>query len=137
MKKLFLSLAVIMICNLASAQQKVYCELLGHSKIFGPKLTVTIDFGQNQWQNNKLVDESGKALSFNSMIDAMNFMGKLGWEFEHAYVVTIGSGSSAQNVYHWLLSKYIIEEERIDEGLTTKAQHKAALKQSEQKESEE
>lgn len=137
MKKLFLLLAVIMVCHFASAQQKVYCELLGQSKIFSSKITVTIDFGQNQWQNNKLVNENGKALSFNSMIDAMNFMGKLGWEFEHAYVVTVGNGSSAQNVYHWLLSKYIDEEERIDEGLTTKSRHKTALKQSEQRESEE
>ncbi len=35
------------------------------------------------------------------MVDAMNYMGKRGWEFEQAYVVTIGN----QNVYHWLLSK--------------------------------
>ena len=44
------------------------------------------------------------------MVDAMNYMGTLGWEFEQAYVVTIGGGGSASNVYHWLLSKYVGEE---------------------------
>lgn len=43
------------------------------------------------------------------MVDAMNFMGTLGWEFEQAYVVTVGGGTSSQNVYHWLLSKYVGE----------------------------
>lgn len=43
-----------------------------------------------------MVDETGKNIVFNSMVDAMNFMGKLGWEFEQAYVVTMGG----QNVYH-------------------------------------
>ena len=40
----------------------------------------------------------------------MNYMGTLGWEFEQAYVVTLGSGAGASNVYHWLLSKYVGEE---------------------------
>lgn len=96
MKKLFLSLVMLMACNFATAQHKVFCELLGHGKLFSTKVTVTVDFGQNQWQNNKLVDETGKNIVFNSMVDAMNFMGKLGWEFEQAYVVTMGG----QNVYH-------------------------------------
>lgn len=35
------------------------------------------------------------------MVDAMNYMGALGWEFQQAYVVTTGQ----QNVYHWLMRK--------------------------------
>lgn len=58
----------------------------------------------------------------------MNFMGELGWEFEQAYIVTIGSGTSAQNVYHWLLSRYLSDEEAIDAGLKTKAAYKAEAK---------
>lgn len=128
MKKLFLLFVAAFIFHVANAQQKVYCELLGQGRLFSSKVTVTVDFGQDQWQNNKLVDENGKKIVFNSMIDAMNFMGKLGWEFEQAYVVTAGSGASAQNVYHWLLSKYITEGDAIDEGIQTKSQYKAAVK---------
>lgn len=84
------------------------------------------------FSNQTLVDENGKNLSFNSMVDAMNFMGELGWEFEQAYIVTIGSGASAQNVYHWLLSRYISEEEAVGAGLKTRTAYKAEIKASQQ-----
>lgn len=88
---------------------KIYCELLGTQALLSKKVTVSVDFGQRSklFSNDTLVDENGKAIVFNSMVDAMNYMGSLGWEFEQAYIVTIGSGSSATNVYHWLLSKYV------------------------------
>lgn len=75
-------------------------------------MTIQVDFGQETklFSNNTLVDDKGEAIVFNSMVDAMNYMGKLGWEFEQAYVVTLGSGASGSNVYHWLLSKYIGED---------------------------
>ena len=57
-----------------------------------------------------MVDADGKVQEFNSMVDAMNYMGTLGWEFEQAYVVTMGSGAGASNVYHWLLSKFVGED---------------------------
>ena len=40
-----------------------------------------------------------KQLIFNSMMDALNFMSKNGFEFVDAYAIT----SSNQNVYHYLL----------------------------------
>ena len=57
-----------------------------------------------------MVDADGKVQEFNSMVDAMNYMGTLGWEFEQAYIVTMGSGAGASNVYHWLLSKFVGED---------------------------
>lgn len=101
--------------------RKVFCELVGTGKLMSSKIVVSVDFGQetNFWtgaSKQYLVDENGKAKTFNSMVDAMNFMGKLGWDFEQAYVVTSGQ----QNVYHWLLSKQISKDEELKEGLTTK-----------------
>ena len=95
----------------ASAQSKVYCELLGTQKFLSTKVTVSVDFGQERkfFGDNRMVDANGKVQEFNSMVDAMNYMGTLGWEFEQAYVVTVGSGAGASNVYHWLLSKYVGE----------------------------
>ncbi len=95
---MFISMGVV-----AQKPYKVFCELLGTGKLFSNKVTVTVDFGQETsfWfgsSNQYLVDDNGKAIKFNSMVDAMNYMGKRGWEFEQAYVVTIGN----QNVYHWL-----------------------------------
>lgn len=99
---------------------RVYCELLGTTKFLSQKCNVSVDFGQNPYENSRLVDENGKSITFNSMVDAMNYMGELGWKFEQAYVVTV----SSQNVYHWLLSKDISDDEAISSGFKTKAQLK-------------
>lgn len=116
-------LSLIVLMNLAFtvyAQEnihRVYCELIGLGKFMSSKVVVTVDFGQDDhgW-DARIVDEKGKSISFNSMVDAMNYMGKLGWEFEQAYVVT----ESKQNVYHWLLGKDISDNEVINEGLKTR-----------------
>lgn len=81
-----------------------YCELLGIEKFLSTKVTIQLDFGQEKkfWVDTRVRDEqTGKIRVFNSMIDAMNFMGDDGWEFVQAYVITIAQ----QNVYHWLLKK--------------------------------
>lgn len=112
MKKLLFTIAFSLVAFcLANAQGKVYCELLGTQGLLTKKVTVSVDFGQQSklFSNETLVDEQGKVIVFNSMVDAMNYMGRLGWEFEQAYVVTIGSGTSSSNVYHWLLSKVVDE----------------------------
>lgn len=36
-----------------------------------------------------------------------------GWEFVNAYPITIGN----QNVYHFILKKYVANDEEIKEGL--------------------
>lgn len=113
MKKIFLSIAFFLIALFVSnAQGKIYCELLGTQQFLSKKVTVQVDFGQQSkfFSDNRLVDEKGEVIIFNSMVDAMNYMGTLGWEFEQAYVVTVGTGSGASNVYHWLLSKFVGEE---------------------------
>ncbi len=81
-----------------------YVQIVGTSKIFSTKLTIQIDFGQKTkffttGKETVLKDEDGKAVDFNSMIDALNFMSKNGFEFVNAYVITI----SNQNVYHYML----------------------------------
>ncbi len=113
MKKILLSITFFLIALFAAnAQGKIYCELVGTQRLLSTKVTVEVDFGQQSkfFADNRLVDEKGQVVVFNSMVDAMNYMGELGWEFEQAYVVTFGSGSSSSSVYHWLLSKYVGEE---------------------------
>jgi hypothetical protein len=82
----------------------VYSELVGTQKFLSTKVTIAVDFGEakNMWKDNRVKDEiTGKVQVFNSMVDALNYMGEDGWEFVQAYIVTIGQ----QNVYHWLLKK--------------------------------
>lgn len=82
----------------------VYCELVGSQKLLSTKVNVSVDYGQERsfFQDMRMKDEeTGKAQSFNSMVDALNYMGNFGWEFVQAYIVTTGQ----INVYHWLLKK--------------------------------
>jgi len=82
-----------------------YVEIVGTEKFLSTKMNVEIDFGQRQkyWtqKDTRLVDESGKSLELNSMIDALNFMSKHGYSFVDAYIVT----KDGINVYHYLLKK--------------------------------
>lgn len=84
----------------------VYCQIVGTQKLFSPQVNVYVDYGQettfwNKWSVSAIKDDEGKVKSFNSMIDALNYMGSQGWEFEQAYTITMGQ----QNVYHFLLKK--------------------------------
>ena len=117
---------------MAQESYKVFCELLGTGKLLSNKVTVTVDFGQETsfWSGASkqyLVDGNGKTIKFNSMVDAMNYMGKRGWEFEQAYVVTIGN----QNVYHWLLSKEVTQDEAVNKGFNTRQAFKEKQKSEE------
>ncbi|MEL6670557.1 MAG: hypothetical protein AAFR61_00050 [Bacteroidota bacterium] len=82
-----------------------YVRIVGTSKLLSTKVTIQIEFGQvdKYWnlKDTKLLDESGKPLELNSMVDALNFMSKNGYEFLQAYALTIGN----QNVYHYLMKR--------------------------------
>lgn len=86
------------------SNEVVYCQIVGTSKWRSNKVTVEIDFGQYKpkGRGSKLVDEkTGQPILFNSMIDALNYMGKFGWEYVQAYTI----GENGYYVYHYLLKK--------------------------------
>lgn len=79
---------------------------MGVGSLFSNKVKIEIDIGQKTsfWRSTiqkTLKDESGKAIKFNSMVDAINYMASLGWEFVQAYAFSVGN----QNVYHYLLKR--------------------------------
>jgi len=81
-----------------------YVQIVGYTKLLSTKLAIQIDFGQKSkffsyGKQTTVRDENGKTLEFNSMIDALNFMSKNGFDFVNAYVITAGN----ENVYHYLL----------------------------------
>ena len=82
-----------------------YVQIVGTSRLLSNKLSIEIDFGQENKifsdKDTRVKDANGKNLIFNSMIDALNFMTQNGYEFVQAYAITV----SNQNVYHYLLRK--------------------------------
>ena len=112
---IFITLALIISTVGLYANNYIYCELVGTSKLLSNKVKVQVDYGQETsfWKGiSYLKDENGKNIEFNSMVDAMNYFGKQGWEFVQAYVITNGN----QNVCHWLLKKDVTGED-MDKAL--------------------
>lgn len=79
--------------------QKFYVTT--NESMYEGKVVQTDSKGKYIWKRVEVNGGKAKRKIFNSMIDGMNYMGKLGWEFVQAYTVTVGE----QNVYHWLLKK--------------------------------
>lgn len=84
-----------------------YIQIVGVSKLLSSKVNITVDFGQRVkafggMKQVQLKDENGEKIEFNSMVDALNFFTKYGFEFVTAYALSVGD---SQDVYHFLLRK--------------------------------
>ncbi len=91
MTKFSLLLFLILSASTLFAQENskfVYCEIFSSMKGMSGKQVYAIDFGQKSEliSDKTYKDESGKPLIFDSMIDAMNFMAKNGWELVQVYI---------------------------------------------------
>ena len=103
---------------------KVYCEIVATQKIFSNKSTVELDFGQfaSFWSSDRqLVDEQGNTISFNSALDAANYMARRGWDLEEVFIVQdMTKGDSGTPRYHGFRSKIVTDDYQITEGLRTR-----------------
>ena len=82
-----------------------YVQIIGTSKLLSTKLNIDLDFGQYnsiwKYSDTEVKNSLGKRVDLNSMIDALNFMVKNGYEYVNSYAITV----SNQNVYHYLLRR--------------------------------
>jgi hypothetical protein len=81
-----------------------YCELVGFDfGLMKSRLMINIDYGQSFsfGQSMNVESKKGKLLIFNSMIDALNFMEKNGWQYINQYAIS----NSNNKVYHILLKR--------------------------------
>ena len=80
-----------------------------HAKTFKYKVTIDIDFGEQKsfWRDDRLKTYDGKLRKFNTIIDALNFMGREGWVFINAYPVNM----SNVEIYHFAFKKLISKAE--------------------------
>lgn len=117
MKKLLISIALLISIKSYSLtlqdsskvkRTEEYAELIATQKLFSTKVTITVDYGEvkNLWKDNRVKDDNGKVTSFNTVVDAMNYMNSLGWEFVNAFPVSTGSGGGM--VYHFYFKRKIV-----------------------------
>jgi len=115
MKKFFITLICLFFLGGFSAFSQVtvndvdinkldieYCEVVAKAAMFSTKVVVVIDYGQKfSWKVQTIKGKDGKDMKFNSVIAALNFMYKNGWDYLNNFAVTTKDGS----VYHYLLRK--------------------------------
>jgi len=102
--KLLLTIFISLFSAGQAQAADTFCLVVGQSKVFSRKVTVTVDYGEKtgMFKDTRLRDEqTGKVAKFNSMVDALNYMSEKGWNFVNAYAITTGN----QNVYHFLLKR--------------------------------
>ena len=85
-----------------------YCEVIATPRLLSNRVTLEVNYGEEQsfWKDNRLKTE-GKVKKFNSVIDALNYMGKDGWVFVNAFPVTVGTSQ----IYHYGFKKLFLKSE--------------------------
>lgn len=108
MKKFIITIFTLAISFASFAQTDTsrieqYCQVIVTPKLLSNKVTIDIDFGEEKpfWTDNRLRSYDGKFKKFNTVVDAMNFMGKEGWVFINAYPIFNGN----INIYHFAFKK--------------------------------
>ena len=108
MKKIFIASLVLFSTGTSFAQDTAskveqYCQIIASPKLLSNRVTIDIDFGEEKsiWRDNRLKTYDGKLKKFNTVIDALNYMGKEGWVFINAYPVSTGQSV----IYHFAFKK--------------------------------
>ena len=100
-----------LISNAQSDTSKVeqYCQIIATPRLLSNKVTIDIDYGDEKsfWHDTRLKTDAGKLKKFNTVIDAINFMGREGWIFMNAYPVRRGE----TEIYHLAFKKQFLKSE--------------------------
>ena len=123
-KLILVILTMILPISIYAQSKKYYCEVKGVEKELTAGLKIVFDFGNNPvysaWgglkSKQKLVDEKGEEIPFNSMVDAGNYLSDKGWTFLQAYTSVYGS----QAIVHWIFVKEATSPEEAVKGIMTK-----------------
>lgn len=80
-----------------------YCQVIATPRLLSNKVTIDIDFGEEKsfWRDTRLKTDAGKIKKFNTIIDALNYMGREGWIFINAFPVRMGE----TEIYHFAFKK--------------------------------
>jgi hypothetical protein len=114
MKKL-LMISIVLLSSIVSNAQtdtskvEQYCQVISTPRLLSNKVTIDIDFGEEKsfWRDTRLKTDGGNLKKFNTVIDALNYMGKAGWIFINAYPVRTGE----TEIFHFAFKKQFLRSE--------------------------
>jgi hypothetical protein len=120
MKKAIISILILVVTIASYAQEDTskveqYCQVIATPRLLSNKVTIEIDFGEQRsiWRNERLRTYDGRLKKFNTIIDALNFMGLEGWVFINAYAVKMGE----TDIYHFAFKKQVSKAELREKEL--------------------
>lgn len=92
-----------------SSKVEQYCQVIATPRLLSNKVTIDIDYGEEKsfWRDTRLKTDGGKLKKFNTVIDAINYMGREGWIFINAYPVRMGQ----TEIYHFAFKKLFLKSE--------------------------
>lgn len=121
MKKIIVFTFILMSAFASNAQSDTtrieqYCQVIATPGLLSNKVTIDIDFGEQKsfWRDERLRSYNGKLKKFNTIVDALNFMGKEGWVFINAYPVKMTNAE----IYHFAFKKLVLRTEVEDKEVT-------------------
>ena len=114
----FIVIFVLFSCLISSAQQVDnssmkttyrFCEII-ISGGFVHNGYVAVDYGQplKVLGKRRLTDKEGVDLKFNSVVDALNYMSRMGWEYFQVYTI---QGTPTSSEAHYVLRKEVLPGE--------------------------
>lgn len=124
MKKIICVFLFAFVAMISMAQNQIYyCEIKGHEKDLSSGLKIVFDLGISRVygltglsSKQKLVDENGEEIQFNSMVNAGNYLSSKGWKFLQAYSSVYGGNC----ILHWIFCKDANSPEEAMQGIETK-----------------
>jgi hypothetical protein len=116
MKKILI-IGFILISTLISNAQtdtskvEQYCQVIATPRLLSNKVTIDIDLGDEKsfWRDTRLKTDGGALRKFNTIIDALNYMGREGWIFINAYPVHMGQ----TDIFHFAFKKLFPKSELL------------------------
>ncbi len=86
-----------------------YAEVVATPRLLSSKVTIDIDYGEERsiWKDTRLKNDEGKLKKFNTVVDALNYMGKDGWNLVNAFPFITGNSQ----VYHYVFKKAFFKSE--------------------------
>ena len=127
MKRVFILMAFVVAVCCAQAQSvnqpgekyPAYCSVKGYNFWGVGKVKVQLDLGNKTSNFESLLDENGKQIKFNTMMEVINYMAKRGWKLDQVCFFT--EGMSNKNVANYIMKKYVTDDSEIRAGISTQA----------------
>jgi hypothetical protein len=95
--------------NHSQKENTIYCDIESRHFFltFSERVSIYVDFGESQKDNNRFIDSEGNTVVFKSIVDALNFMSKEGWSLVNTYNFTDSDTKVLQ--VHYIMSKKVIQ----------------------------